>query len=1143
MSRLEIHEEALPLAPRRRGPSPSRDDGRAATSANTSPGSAQQSQRVEEKNAVEAADFGKLHQKTKRKQFELRQVVQKNRLESIRSRRKGLATLSLFTFVSIHKMEKGILESTANTVREALFLIVFHHLIMKCEEVLRCVALHGNGDRSAGQLTLPALGDPLLVKRVSSKQQDAAAETPTMDQAASMPSGAAGEAMATSSLGSIAQQDSDGDTVAEKNNAKHTRKPETRKLDPKLVFSWAKGAAKAYATALRVNESPAAMQLIRHLDRYVTHMMDSSTVGDNELISGTLRFSSKQRMQTMTRIQPHCINPLVFNPQPAKRHLLTFSHLVQDRILRRMVASLNRGADPQSLTNPFVDDIESDNVQPLNLNFSSSSETVPQKFSSLFLSRLHTRSGDETPSEQPGTSPGSPTVGSFLSPMSPDELENLTNSKLLTKQLDDCSTVHELAERLSLLPEVLTTTIINCIEEEKSAAQGGRLLVGEGTPPVSNSAPVLDVVGVSEPSANAEAASSSHLVSEELAGDLFDATASPFEDELVPWMPEDSSANGASSARGAPSSSVASSDQQQTPDKLSILKAEAQTVVVSARQEALLPPPLSPQLIQDLDSVDATHSVRPHSVATIDTREGRGVPQFFEYIPFHLMVFWESLHLLLKAGCWDSLLGDIFRTCAVSLDIDQYLFELLVSYTADLVAELNMVQEGNAGFARGSSMRSATNRSTAATGRSSKYLQPPADRTLATTSTHQLRMSKAISRGKVLKIAGMALGVGALSALTAGIAAPAFAAGFGALGIAGTSGFAAFLGSAGGSATLASLFGASSASLSGWKISRRLADIKVFEFVHLHSNYVIDGVAGYISEVMELYTETTLKRNPRPRSSLGIAHLHPSQVLPPRKSQPPFNIVIGISGWLNTIDDATKPWMCMADKLGTELFALKWEPQLLTELGFMMIRMVGENVASSAASLALQMTMTATGSFIMWPVSLLQYAGQLDNTWITCRHRAQQAGVLLAAALSDRALVGHRPVTLLGYSMGSRVITCCLKELYRRGEFNRVQDVIVMGLPGSKQRDAWKKMRSVVSGRLVNVYCSTDWILAFLYRWMEWGVQVAGLSAVEDVAGVENVDATGIVISHNHYERRIPEILSYIKLHSSFAHLIEAFSA
>lgn len=163
-------------------------------------------------------------------------------------------------------------------------------------------------------------------------------------------------------------------------------------------------------------------------------------------------------------------------------------------------------------------------------------------------------------------------------------------------------------------------------------------------------------------------------------------------------------------------------------------------------------------------------------------------------------------------------------------------------------------------------------------------------------------MASAFSRGKVLKVTGVALGIGALSALTAGLAAPAFAAGVGALGIAGTSGIATFLGSAGGAASLASVFGASSASLSGWKYSRRIADIRVFEFVPLASNHAIDSIFSYISEAVD-WTDGHYAVRP-----MGISHLLASHALN-KQPQPPLHIAIGVSGWLRNIDEATKPWV------------------------------------------------------------------------------------------------------------------------------------------------------------------------------------------------------------------------------------------
>lgn len=124
---------------------------------------------------------------------------------------------------------------------------------------------------------------------------------------------------------------------------------------------------------------------------------------------------------------------------------------------------------------------------------------------------------------------------------------------------------------------------------------------------------------------------------------------------------------------------------------------------------------------------------------------------------------------------------------------------------------------------------------------------------------------------------------------------------------------------------------------------------------------------------------------------------------------------------------------------------------------------------------------------------------------------------MLGILLSQRIL-GVRPVTLTGYSLGSLVIFEALKYLSTlppSQTAHLIDSVYLFGLPTST-RDAvsWKKVRAVVSGRLVNgwVEPEEDYVLAILSRASmltegSWGV--AGLAPVE-VKGVENVKCEGV---------------------------------
>lgn len=65
---------------------------------------------------------------------------------------------------------------------------------------------------------------------------------------------------------------------------------------------------------------------------------------------------------------------------------------------------------------------------------------------------------------------------------------------------------------------------------------------------------------------------------------------------------------------------------------------------------------------------------------------------------------------------------------------------------------------------------------------------------------------------------------------------------------------------------------------------------------------------------------------------------------------------------------------------------------------------------------------------ITWPASLMTLASVIDNPWGVCCRRSAEVGKQLAEVLLAREQ-GQRPVTLVGFSLGARVIYYCLKVL------------------------------------------------------------------------------------------------------------------
>jgi hypothetical protein len=115
------------------------------------------------------------------------------------------------------------------------------------------------------------------------------------------------------------------------------------------------------------------------------------------------------------------------------------------------------------------------------------------------------------------------------------------------------------------------------------------------------------------------------------------------------------------------------------------------------------------------------------------------------------------------------------------------------------------------------------------------------------------------------------------------------------------------------------------------------------------------------------------------------------------------------------------------------------------------------------------------------PIVLTKLSYLIDNPWAVSLDRADAAGLILADSLIDRNL-GARPITLVGFSLGSRVIFSCLRELAKRGGFGLVQNAYLFGSPVVIKKEEYLRARTVISGRFVNGYAGNDWILGTTVR-------------------------------------------------------------
>ncbi|KAL7624090.1 hypothetical protein AAE478_005647 [Parahypoxylon ruwenzoriense] len=238
-----------------------------------------------------------------------------------------------------------------------------------------------------------------------------------------------------------------------------------------------------------------------------------------------------------------------------------------------------------------------------------------------------------------------------------------------------------------------------------------------------------------------------------------------------------------------------------------------------------------------------------------------------------------------------------------------------------------------------------------------------------------------------------------------------------------------------------------------------------------------------------------------------------------------LRIAIGVSGWLDGKDEIVRPWKCIGP--GQETFALRFELESLMNLANALTTFVTSAAWSFAKSEIIKRTVFAALTASLWPFSLLKASYIIDNPWSIANQRAQKAGEVLADALINKAQ-GQRSVTLIGYSLGAKVIYVCLQQLAERKAFGLIENAVMLGAPTPSSSADWRRIRCVVTGRVVNAYSTKDYVLAFLYRSSSVQFGIAGLHPVENVKGIENVEVCDLVKGHTLYRYATGPVLKRI---------------
>ncbi len=278
---------------------------------------------------------------------------------------------------------------------------------------------------------------------------------------------------------------------------------------------------------------------------------------------------------------------------------------------------------------------------------------------------------------------------------------------------------------------------------------------------------------------------------------------------------------------------------------------------------------------------------------------------------------------------------------------------------------------------------------------------------------------------------------GVLIGLTGGLAAPVVAPA-----LVGLTGFS-FLATTGGIVLMGTLLGLGGGGLAGYRVQQRLRGLDSFEFVEVKSQAHEAGLA--------------------------IPSLHAT---------------ICVSGLILKAEDQVKPWTAALSRTidSRDCFAVKTETQMMVDAGVGLRGYVLDQLlrtgGQKAAEQVIKHTAMAGLAAITLPLTVMGAASAaLDGLFVRAKTKAHKAGLVLAETLR-KEVQGHRPVILIGTSLGCTTILAALVELAKTPSESAhlIDSVFLIAGPMTPSPSTLRKARSIVGRRFVNAYTSKDMV-------------------------------------------------------------------
>ena len=149
------------------------------------------------------------------------------------------------------------------------------------------------------------------------------------------------------------------------------------------------------------------------------------------------------------------------------------------------------------------------------------------------------------------------------------------------------------------------------------------------------------------------------------------------------------------------------------------------------------------------------------------------------------------------------------------------------------------------------------------------------------------------------------------------------------------------------------------------------------------------------------------------------------------------------------------------------------------------------------------------------------------DIWFSAEKRAIAAGKDLAKTIINTNYFQDHQISLIAFSLGTRVVVECLKELSKLEDRPLIQNVYLLGGATPNSPEKFEDGFQVPHGRIVNAMSHRDKVLKKIFNSIPFKATSIGTSKIEH-ARVENIDLTSTINGHTKYMPNLDSVLEKI---------------